>query len=113
MNPNLLWPGILVLSVTVVLTIVLQKGPFKGHLVQLPCSEQDHLQLDQVPQGPIQPFLECLWGQGFHHLFGQPVLVLQYPYHKNLPCYILSSLQPFPLVLSQQILLKSLPPSFL
>ena len=24
------------------------EGTFKGHLVQLPCSEQGHLQLDQV-----------------------------------------------------------------
>jgi len=32
----------------------------KGHLVQLPCIEQGHLQLHQVAQRPIQPDLECL-----------------------------------------------------
>jgi len=26
------------------------EGVFKGHLVQLPCHEQGHLQLDQVPE---------------------------------------------------------------
>ena len=38
-------------------------GTFKGHLVQLPCSEQGHLQLHQVAQSPIQADLECLQGQ--------------------------------------------------
>ena len=38
------------------------EGTFKGHLVQLPCSDQGHLQLDQVAQSPIQPDLECLQG---------------------------------------------------
>ena len=33
---------------------------FEGHLVQLPCNEQQHLQLDQVAQSPDQPDLECL-----------------------------------------------------
>ena len=28
------------------------EGTFKGHLVQLPCSEQGHLQLDQVLRAP-------------------------------------------------------------
>ena len=31
---------------------------FKGHLLQLPCNEQGHLQLDQVAQSPMQPDLE-------------------------------------------------------
>jgi len=31
------------------------EGTFKGHLVQLPCNEQEHPQLDQVAQGLIQP----------------------------------------------------------
>ena len=35
---------------------------FKGGLVQPPCKEQVHLQLDQVAQSPIQPGLE--WFQG-------------------------------------------------
>ena len=40
-------------------------------LVQLPCSEQGHLQLDQVAQSLVQSDLECLQGQGFHHLSEQ------------------------------------------
>ena len=36
------------------------EGTFKGHLVQLPCNEQGHAQLDQVAQGLIQPRLESL-----------------------------------------------------
>jgi len=49
------------------------EGTLKGHLVQLPCNEQGHLQLHQVAQSPIQPDLECLQGQGIHCLSGQPV----------------------------------------
>jgi len=45
---------------------------FKGHLVQLPCNEQRHAQLDQVAQDLIQPGLECLQGWGIHHISGQP-----------------------------------------
>ena len=30
----------------------------EGHLVQLPCSEQGHLQLDQIAQSLVQPDLE-------------------------------------------------------
>jgi len=35
---------------------------FKGHLVQLPCNEQWYLQLDHVPQSPVQvsPTLKLL-----------------------------------------------------
>ena len=39
------------------------EGTFKGHLVQLPCNGQGHLQLHQVAQSPIQTDLECLHGQ--------------------------------------------------
>jgi len=35
------------------------EATFKGHLVQPPCSEQGHLQLDEVAQSPVQPGLEC------------------------------------------------------
>ena len=31
------------------------EGTLKGHLVQLPCNEQGHLQLHQSAQRPIQP----------------------------------------------------------
>jgi len=38
------------------------EGTFRGHLVQLPCSEQEHLQLDQVAQSPVKLDLECFQG---------------------------------------------------
>ena len=38
------------------------EGAFEVYLVQLPCKEQGHLQLDQVTQSPIQPDLEYLQG---------------------------------------------------
>jgi len=34
---------------------------FKGHLVQAPCKEWGHLQLDQVSQSPVQSDLEWKW----------------------------------------------------
>jgi len=66
-------------------------------------------------QNTIQPDLECLHGWDIHHLSGQPVPLFHHPgsiliYNLNLP---FNSLKPLPLVLSQQTLLKSLPPSFL
>ena len=33
------------------------EGTFSGHLAQHPCSEQGHLQLDQVAQRPVRPDL--------------------------------------------------------
>ena len=53
------------------------EGTFKGHLVQLPCSEWGGA------KSPIQPDLECLQGWDIHHLSGQPVPVLHYPYCKT------------------------------
>jgi len=38
------------------------EGTFRGHLAQPPCSEQGHLQPDQVAQSPVQPDLECSQG---------------------------------------------------
>jgi len=35
------------------------EGTLKGHLVQLPCNEQGHAQLNRAAQGLIQPGLEC------------------------------------------------------
>ena len=46
---------------------------FKGHLLQLLCNEQEHLQLDQVAQSPIQLDLERLQGWDVH-LSGQVLL---------------------------------------
>lgn len=40
------------------------KGTFNGHLVQLPCDEQGHLQLHQTAQSPVQPELGWLRGWG-------------------------------------------------
>jgi len=49
------------------------EGTIKGHLAQLPCSEQGHLQLDQVVQSPVQPDLERFQGWGIDHLSVQTV----------------------------------------
>ena len=56
------------------------EGTFKDHLVQLPCNEQGHLQLDRVAQTPVQPDLECFQGWGIYRLSGQPVPVFHTPY---------------------------------
>ena len=61
---------------------------FKGHLVQLPCNEQGHPQLDQVAQGLIQPPPESLQGQGIHYLAGQPVPVSHHPHCRRLFLYV-------------------------
>ena len=52
------------------------EGTFKGHQVQLPCSEHRHAQLSQVAQGLVQPCLGSLQGWGIHHTSGQPVQCL-------------------------------------
>ena len=44
------------------------EGTFKGHVAQLPCNKQGHLQLHQVAQSLVQPNLACLQGWDFHHL---------------------------------------------
>ena len=43
------------------------EGTFKDHLVQLPCNEQGHPQLDLGVQGLIQPHLESPQGWGTPH----------------------------------------------
>ena len=43
------------------------EGTSEVHLVQLPCNEQRHPQLEQVVQGLIQPHLESLQGWGINH----------------------------------------------
>jgi len=60
------------------------KKTFKGHLVQLPCNEHGHAQLDQVAQGLIQPSLGSLQGQHINHISGQPVPVPHHPHCKRL-----------------------------
>ena len=66
------------------------EGTFKGHLVQLPCNEQRHPQLDQVAQGLIQPHLESLQGQGTNHVSRQPFPMCHYLHCKRLLPYILA-----------------------
>jgi len=44
-----------------------------------------HLILDQAAQGPIQPGLEHLQGQGIHDLTGQPLPALYHSHSKELP----------------------------
>jgi len=64
------------------------KGTSEGHLVQLPCNEQGHPQLDQLTEGLIQPRLESLQGQGINHVSGQPVPVPHHPHCKKLFPYM-------------------------
>jgi len=59
------------------------EGTFRGHLAQPPCSEQGHLQLDQVAQSPVQPGLECFQGGGLHCFSGQSVPVFHSPHGKK------------------------------
>ena len=46
-----------------IIELVELEGTLKDLLVQLPCNEQGHLQLDQVAQSPVQPDL-------IHHISG-------------------------------------------
>jgi len=91
---------------------------FRGHLAQLPCSEQGHLPLDQVAQSPLQPGLECFQGWASTTTLGNPFQCLTTLIVKNF--FLISSLnlpslslKPLLLVLSQQALLKRFSPSFL
>jgi len=59
------------------------EGTFKGHLVQRPCSERGHLQLDRVAQGPLQSDFECFHGWGIDHFSRQPVPVFHHPHCKK------------------------------
>jgi len=94
------------------------EGTFKGHLVQYPCSEQEHLPLDQVAQSPIQLTLNVSKHGTSTTSLGNPLQCFTTLTAKNL--FLISSLnlpslslKPLLLVLSQQTLLKSLSPSFL
>jgi len=64
------------------------EGTLGDHLDQLPCNEQGQLQLHLVAQGPIQLDLECLQGQGIHHLSVQDVPAPHHTYCKELLPYI-------------------------
>lgn len=106
--------------------IIIESFELEGNLEvcldQLPCSEQGLLQLDQGAQHSVQPDLERLQGQDIYYISGPPVPAPHHPIKKkkNHNFFLISnlslppfSLKPFPLILSQQSLLKSLFPSFL
>jgi len=59
------------------------EGTFKGHLAHSPCSEQGRLPLDQVPQSPFQPGLQCFRGWGIYNLSGQPIPVFHHRHYKK------------------------------
>ena len=63
-------------------------GTSEGHLVQLPCNEQEHLQLHQVAQSLIQPHFESLQGWKINHISKQPVPVPHHPHCKRSFPYI-------------------------
>jgi len=52
------------------------EGAFKSHLVQIPCSEQEHLQLDQVLRAPSRLTLGVCRDWGICHLSGQPICTI-------------------------------------
>ena len=59
----------------------------KGHLVQLPCNEQGHLQLSQLLRAPIQTELECLPGWDIHQPLWATFASANHSYCKILlPC---------------------------
>jgi len=64
------------------------EGTFKGRLAQLSCTKQGLLQLDRGAQNPVQPDLECVQGQGIHHISGHPVPMPYHPHCKRLFPYI-------------------------
>jgi len=64
------------------------EGTFRGPLAQPPCSEQGHLQPDQVAQSPVQPGLECSQGWGIDHLSGKPVPGFHHPHGKKFLPYM-------------------------
>ena len=64
------------------------EGIFKGQLVQIPCNEHRHAQLDQVAQCLIQPQFESVHGQDIHHICGQSVPVPDHSHCKLLFSYI-------------------------
>ena len=64
------------------------EGTFKGHLVQLPCNELGHAQLDETAHGLVQPYIESLQGWGINHISGQLLPVPHHPHCNRLFPYI-------------------------
>jgi len=93
------------------------KRPLKAIVVQLPAMNRDAPSSISA-HSPVQPNLQCLQGRGTTTSLGnlhQCLTALSVKnffliFNLNLSAF---SSKPFPLVLSQQILLKSLSPSFL
>jgi len=93
------------------------EGSFTGRVVQPPCSEQGHLQLDQVALSPIQSDVECSRDGASTTSLGNlfqcfTTLIVQNFFHissSNLPSL---SLKPLRLVLLQQALQKVCPHLF-
>jgi len=91
-------------------------GTSTGPLVQPPCSEQEHLQLDQAAQSPVQPDLSVSRDEASTTSLGNQLQCFTTLVVKN--CFLISSLnlppfslKPLLLVLLQQALLESLSPS--
>lgn len=93
-------------------------GTLKSHLILLPCSEQGHLQFHQMLRAPSSLTLSIYrdrtsttsLGNLYHCLTTLIVKSFFCISNLNLPSL---SLKPFPLILSQQALLKRLSPYFL
>lgn len=68
---------------------------FKDHLIQPLCNVQGHLQLKQVAQSYIQPYLECIQGLDICHLSRQPVPVFQHLHCKKFLPYMYTVSTPF------------------
>jgi len=93
------------------------EGTLKGHVVQPLCNEQGHLQQIRLLRAPSRLALHVSEDEASTTSLGNLfqcliTLILKslFLFNLNLPS---SSLKPFPLVLSQQTLLKSLSPSLL
>ena len=86
---------------------------FKGHLVQLPCSEQGHLRLSQVLRAPSSLALKVSRDGASATSLGNlcqclTTLIVKYFFHISNLHLLSFSLKPFPLVLSE-LLSQSVP----
>lgn len=64
------------------------KGTFKVRAVQLPCNEQERLQLHWAAQSLVQLEHESLQGQGIPHISKQPVPVCHHSHFKTFSLFI-------------------------
>jgi len=94
------------------------EGTLKGHLVQPPCNEQGHLQQIRLLRAPSSLTLSISRDRVSTTSLGilfqsLTILITKSFFFKSNLNHPSFSWKPFPLVLSQQTLLKSLSPSFL